>query len=316
MTSVPRPAIQLYSVRDLDEPLANVIRRVADAGFQGVEFATRLSDDNASDVAAALDETGLEAVGAHVPLRAFDGDLDPLLSRYKTVGCRALAVPHLPASHYRTKRRVHAIATRLDDLGARLDDRGFRLLYHNQHHDFAPLAGETLLGRALTVVHPHASTFPQGIPGTVLRLGGQLSDAVFARRYLQPYDATSFPLKRTAYAELVTATDPSLVEFEPDVGAATVAGRSPLGLLDSLADRLSRVHLKDVASGPARLVGPQNSVEPGTGVVDFRAAAACATRHGAEWLIYECDDPVDALRTLENGANAVVPLCGQQRVRA
>ena len=64
-------AIQLYSLRDeLDKDFKGTLKTVKEMGYDGVEFAG-LADNDPKEVKAWLDELGLVAVSAHVPLEEF-----------------------------------------------------------------------------------------------------------------------------------------------------------------------------------------------------------------------------------------------------
>ncbi|WP_410766657.1 sugar phosphate isomerase/epimerase family protein [Haloferax sp. DFSO60] len=136
--------LQLYSLRDLGESTSALVRRVADAGLDGVEFAG-LDDDDA--ILDALAETGLSAPAAHVPIEDLESDLDAVCKRYGEVGVETLVVPYLPPEAFADVDAVDETAHRLDDLTARCDDRGFRLCYHNHEHELAMVDGERALDR-------------------------------------------------------------------------------------------------------------------------------------------------------------------------
>ncbi|MFC7202516.1 sugar phosphate isomerase/epimerase family protein [Haloferax namakaokahaiae] len=137
-------ALQLYSLRELDEPTPALVRRVADAGFDGVEFAG-LDDDDA--IGTALEETGLVSPAAHVPIEDLEADLDAVCERYGALGVETLVVPYLPPEAFADADAVDETAHRLDDLTARCDDRGFRLCYHNHEHELAKIDGERAIDR-------------------------------------------------------------------------------------------------------------------------------------------------------------------------
>ncbi|QLG48399.1 sugar phosphate isomerase/epimerase family protein [Natrinema halophilum] len=102
--------------------------------------------------------------------------------------------------------------------------------------------------------------------------------------------------KRSAFECLIDETDDAL-SIELDVGWAHAAGYDPIALLERLEGRVPLVHLKDVADG--------RPVELGDGEVDIDACATAARDAGAEWLIYEHDDPADPAASLEKGARAL-----------
>lgn len=297
-----RPAIQLYSVRDIDEPLPNIVRRVAAAGFEGVEFANRFPDADARAVADALADTGVEAVAAHVDLQEIERDPEAVADRYATVGCDRLVIPHLPMAHYRTPSRVDRLARRLDALGARLADHGAELVYHNQSHDFVPMKQPGALDRLLTAVHPRArdaSTLQTGL--------GLAGDRLHERLTSRP---TGVPIGRTAFGRLVSTTDPETLSFELDVGGVAGAGRNPIDVLEFVGDRAPLVHLKDVVADDPAPLADVASVEPGTGLLDVGAILRAVEEGDHEWVVYEHDDPADPIATIRNGAEALIGRVG------
>ena len=71
-----RYGVQMYAIRTLcKEDLHAGLRAVADIGYDGVEFAGFFGH-SADDVAAWLKETGLCAMGAHIPIEEICGDTE------------------------------------------------------------------------------------------------------------------------------------------------------------------------------------------------------------------------------------------------
>lgn len=101
---------------------------------------------------------------------------------------------------------------------------------------------------------------------------------------------------RFAFEQLVEMTDD--VEFELDVGWAYAAGADPVDLLDRYADRITRVHLKDVAVDADADRGGR-PVDLGAGDVPLRECAVAARNAGVDWAVFEHDDPDDPLAFLE-----------------
>jgi sugar phosphate isomerase/epimerase len=138
-------AIQLYTLRDVDRPFTAVLERVADAGFEGVEFAYRVTEDDVDveDVVETLDDTDLEPAGAHVPIESLEEDFEETVALYDELGVTNIVVPWLDAEHFESREAVAAAADRLADLDATLADRGMDLHYHNHDHEYVALDGET-----------------------------------------------------------------------------------------------------------------------------------------------------------------------------
>lgn len=100
---------------------------------------------------------------------------------------------------------------------------------------------------------------------------------------------------RSAFERLVDATDG--VDFELDVGWAHAAGADPVDLLDRYADRITHVHLKDVAVDAAAERGG-HPVDLGTGDVPLEECATAAQEADVEWMVFEHDAPEDPVEFL------------------
>lgn len=227
-----RTAIQLHTLREEADPLPSKLRQVGETALDGVEFAGL--DADPTSIADALDQTGLEVAGAHVPIDDLEADPAGTVAPYRHLGCETVVVPYLADDHFRSQATVRRTAARLDDLAAEITPT--KLAYHNHDHEFqTPDSLELLVGSS-----------------TDLRL-------------------------------------------EVDVGWVLAAGLDPVSLLDR-TDRVTHVHLKDVN------VDSGTPVELGDGDLDIEACARAADEAGAEWLIYEHDNPVDPMASLTHGA--------------
>lgn len=148
-------AAQLYTLRSLDAPLPELLDRVGEAGYDGVEFAYRVRESPVEDVLAALDRNDLDAASAHVPIEALEDtptealedEFDETVDLYDRLGVDTLAVPWLDPDHFESAAAVDAAAARLNDLAEALDAEGIRLAYHNHDQEFAPVDGAPALER-------------------------------------------------------------------------------------------------------------------------------------------------------------------------
>ena len=128
-----RTAIQLYTLRDLEHSLPDLLELVADTDFDGVEFAG-LGGTDPEQVAATLSKTGLDVAGAHVPIEELSENFEETVETYRAIGCETLVVPLLEAKQFQSVEAVTETAQQLDDLAHRLLGMDMRLCYHN--HDF------------------------------------------------------------------------------------------------------------------------------------------------------------------------------------
>jgi len=86
--------LQLYSVRDvLGKDFEGTLKKVAEMGFEGVEFAGYYNKD-AATIRKILDDLNLKAAGTHIGAGSFVGDkLKQTIEFHKTLGCKFLIVP-------------------------------------------------------------------------------------------------------------------------------------------------------------------------------------------------------------------------------
>ena len=141
-----RPAIQLYTLRKIDESVPELIERVGRTDLEGVELAG-LGDADPETVAEALDANGVEAVSAHVSLDDLSDDFETTVDTYEAVGCEMLVIPSVGAERFADADAVGQFAGDLTDLADRLADRGMRLGYHNHSFEFEDVGGEPALDR-------------------------------------------------------------------------------------------------------------------------------------------------------------------------
>lgn len=147
---VDRTAINLYSVRELDEPLSRIVDRVADAGYDGVQFSGGLRDATAEEAREMVEATGLNPAPAHVGIGLMEDDVDVVVEDYcKTIGVDALVVPWLPPEDFADEDAVDATIDRLNELDDALADRGVDLCYHNHDQEFTDVGDDTAFDRLL-----------------------------------------------------------------------------------------------------------------------------------------------------------------------
>ena len=141
-----RTAIQLYTLRSLDEPLTATLERVAETSIEGVEFAG-LGDGTPSELSETTSDCGLDVVGAHVSLSDLETEYDRTVARYEELGCPRIVVPSYRSEAFETEWGTEEAADRLSTVAARLESDGFDPHYHTHHYEFTDLGGETAFDR-------------------------------------------------------------------------------------------------------------------------------------------------------------------------
>ncbi len=85
---------------------------------------------------------------------------------------------------------------------------------------------------------------------------------------------------------MMNGTDPSLVDFEIDMYMVAVAGQDIEAWLKKYSPRFRLCHIKDFSKTPGENNG-KNSVDVGTGSIDFKKILKTAKANGMEYYIVE-----------------------------
>jgi len=94
-------AVQLYSLRDrVNNDLPALLKRVADMGFDGVEFAG-FYDVPAKKLKEILSDLGLKSAASHTGLELFQNELVQTLEYNAEIGTELMVVPHFYPFHGR-----------------------------------------------------------------------------------------------------------------------------------------------------------------------------------------------------------------------
>ena len=132
---------QIYSARDdAAADLVGTLKAIKAMGYDGVELAG-LYGKTAAEFKAALDEAGICAISAHVPLAEIEADMFKTISDYKLLGCKFIAVPYTDdtcrpggVNFARTLRNMRTF-------GRLCKKAGIQLLYHNHDFEFIDFSG-------------------------------------------------------------------------------------------------------------------------------------------------------------------------------
>ncbi len=133
-------ALQLYSLRDdCKTDLLGTIEKVAEMGYQGVEFAGYFGH-SASSIRATLDKTGLKAAGTHTGLDMLKGDnFQATIDFHKEIGASFAIVPWLPQELRATSAATVETAKELAEISVRVRAEGLYTGFHCHEGDMHPL---------------------------------------------------------------------------------------------------------------------------------------------------------------------------------
>lgn len=132
--------LQMFSVRDyVEKDMAEALRRVADIGYQGVEFAG-YGGLSADRLTALLDSLHMEAGGTHVDFNSMANDTD-----YHFGFARDLGLRHIAISVLGPEGLVSAdCVKKANEMCEKAEKYGLTLSYHNHTHEFEKAGGKYL----------------------------------------------------------------------------------------------------------------------------------------------------------------------------
>ncbi len=276
---MPRTAIQLYTLRDCTTPLSGLLREVAAAGFDGVEFATPFHEFPRREVRSTLTDTVLVFVGAHVYFDTLCAADTESIAQYREAGCRRVIIPHLGIEYLRTSERLADLVSSLSSLEDRLARAGLELGIHTTRELLLPFLG-TSAAAPLRI---------DGLPTGAYHHGAWLATLGSNRTERMLRDRS--PLGRIA-----AGTD--RLTFELDAKSIATAGYTFDSVISTLGDRVSLVHVSDVCRS-RRIPPDYRPVYPGDGLIDLGALLEATRRHGVEWIVVEHDCPAEPEKALE-----------------
>ena len=156
--------IQLYSLHEeAEKDFEGTLKRVADMGYTGVEFANFYGGLSASDLKKLMKNLSLEPLGSHITTDEVEANLDYA----SDVGFKHIIDPW--ASLYKQEDAL-AYCEKLNKAGKLCKDRGMVFSYHNHAHEFIKGKDGYLLETMLANTDPALVSFQLDV-GWVVRAG-------------------------------------------------------------------------------------------------------------------------------------------------
>ncbi|MDV2685603.1 sugar phosphate isomerase/epimerase [Alkalihalophilus lindianensis] len=135
-------AIQLFTLRDAcKEDFVGTLKKVAELGYDGVEFAGNWGGLEARELKGILDELGLQAAGSHVPLYMLENELENVIHYQKEINSKYITCPILPGERRGGVSEYRQFAQRLNEIGKVCSDNGIQFSYHNHAFELEDING-------------------------------------------------------------------------------------------------------------------------------------------------------------------------------
>lgn len=133
---------QVYSAREeAEKDLLGVLRKLAEMGYDGVEFAG-FYGHSAAEINDMLKETGLKAISSHFAIPETVEGMFSAIAFHKEIGCEYIAIPFLDELHRPGSKYFAKTLLAIRCFGALCKEAGIQLLYHNHDFEFVQVSGE------------------------------------------------------------------------------------------------------------------------------------------------------------------------------
>ena len=136
-------AVQTHTLRNLDVDVTTKLDRIAEAGYEGVQFTPGLEDTEPSELADLLDDRGLSVAGCHIKQAQFEEDFSGELQRYNELGTDDLVISSYGQHGFESEATVKDAAADVNDTAQQFAEHGVELHYHNHTYEFVELDGQT-----------------------------------------------------------------------------------------------------------------------------------------------------------------------------
>ena len=254
--------VQVYSVRDYAEKdFAATMKKIKEMGYDGVELAGTYGN-SAKDVKKVLDDLGLIAISAHVPMVDMYEKPDETFSFYKEIGIPYIAVPYMSDEYRPGTPAFPNTIEMIRKIAKTAKKYGMQLLYHNHDFEFVKVDGKY----GLDVLY-------DAIPADLLQTE---LDTCWVK--VAGEDPAAYVTKYAGRAPIV-----HLKDFYKEDGATRDNMYELIGVAKK-AKQSSAFEFRAVGHGMQRFPV----------IIDAAEAA------GSKWLIVEQDRPSQGLTSLES----------------
>lgn len=263
--------IMLGSVTSNEKNASMTLKRIKDAGYDGIELNSFMIHPTSMMVRAMtkaagmptgkggkldwhrlIEDAGLEVASVHTDLGSLERDVISVAKEVKSFDTNTAVITGMYRFDYTDEREVNNLAKRLNEVGKRLRDEGVRLLYHNHNVELLNVTKEN-----------------------------------------------------RAYDILIDMTDKEYVNFEFDSFWFTDGGADAKEWMRRLGTRMKLWHVTDRGS---RQIGQSmtpilkcDSLELGSGNMDLEGLKAIALDNGVDKVVLEShknwidNDPVKSI---------------------
>ena len=142
-------AVQLYTLRTLDDKFPDLLEKVKNAGYAGVELRGT-EGLKATELRVILEDKNLKVTSAHVLIEVLEHALDYVVPYHQELGNDTIVVPWLAED----ERDWDKLAERLNAIYDNLKPHGMNLVYHNHDFEMEQVGNKTALDVVMDNTNP------------------------------------------------------------------------------------------------------------------------------------------------------------------
>lgn len=246
--------LQTYSLGSaMREDFRGSLKKVAEMGYTGVEFAGGYGNMPAAELKSYLEEIGLEPISSHVSLDQIEAQI-PYLAELGAVYVIC------PATSLTSYEEVLEKAKEMNRLGELAKKAGLRFGYHNHTPEFAKINGQYVLDILMENTNPEFVMFQ-------LDAGWATCAGIDVPAYIQAHSGRIQLIHVKETNKVIGVQKPhDFSKYEKDANGRPI-------LPQSVLDEMKKVKQTDCPTGE--------------GIVDWQLVCDTASKHGAQAYIVE-----------------------------
>ncbi|WP_252315580.1 sugar phosphate isomerase/epimerase [Sinobaca sp. H24] len=134
--------IQLFTLRDeAKQNFDNTLKKIADLGYEGVEFAGYFGDYKAKELRTKMETLGLENAGSHIPYEILKNDLEAVIAYQKEAGSNSIVCPIIPEEKRTSIKGYEEVVEVLNNTGKLCKKHDIYFSYHNHAFELTETDG-------------------------------------------------------------------------------------------------------------------------------------------------------------------------------
>jgi len=174
-----RIGVQLYTVRkELERDFEGTLRRVAEIGYDDVEFAGLFGRDP-KVVRQIVKKLGMRIAASHINWEKLKNNPEDAINETKSLGAKYMVLAWLPSEERQTLAQWKDWIKIINRVGQMSQQKGIRFLYHNHDFEFKKIDGIEPFDLLLDTVDRRYVSFEIDIYW--LKLAGRDPEPLFAR---------------------------------------------------------------------------------------------------------------------------------------